>query len=62
MYLLVTSEAGDILGSYHHDEIGTVWAESGGRTGTVMERCRSRCGEEAALVCGNMRFPNMRSA
>lgn len=50
VYLLVTSEAGDTPGSYHHDEIGMGWAESGGRKGTVMRRCRSRSGEEGVLV------------
>lgn len=33
VYLLVTAEAGDIPGSCHRDEIGTGWAESGGRRG-----------------------------
>lgn len=50
VYLLVTSEGGDIPGSYHHDEIGAGWAESGGRRGTVMRRCKSRSDEEAVLV------------
>jgi len=46
----VTSEAGDLPGSYPHGEIGMGWAERWGRKGTVMRRCRSRSGEEAVLV------------